>query len=63
MDEEGAHGTAQMEEERIQNLEKGSGLLGGVWKHCQGVQGCDKESKGLLVIKSSEGGQGQERPL
>jgi len=43
MDEQGAYGKCQMEKENLQNMEMGSGHMGGVEEHCQGMQGCNKE--------------------
>jgi len=43
MDEQGAYGKCQMEKENLQNMEMGSGHMGGVEEHCQDMQGCNKE--------------------
>jgi len=43
MDKQGAPKETQMEEKGLWNVERGTGLLGGVQEHCQRMQGCNEE--------------------
>ena len=60
MDDQGAYGKTQMEEESLLNVEKGSEHLGRIEQQCQGVQRFDKEGESSPGIKSGEGGQRQQ---
>jgi len=43
MDKQGASSGAQVEEKGLQNVERGTGHLGGAQKCCQSMQECIKE--------------------
>lgn len=46
LDEQGDPGKTQTEGGSIQHVEKGPGHLGGIYEHCQSMQGCDEEGQG-----------------
>lgn len=51
MDKQRASDKTQIEEENVWNVDKETGNLEGIWKHCQSVQGCnEKDGQGPSLL-------------